>query len=128
MISLVRLLSEQFVTLKPIEPSESDFKSSYHSPYVKGSTEFFKLIVPVNTEVGELEYGVVDDTTIELISIHIAKVHRGKRYATDAVNALGHSLKQKTIILLAAPSSKKFWMKLGFQPMPDAKGYFTKTF
>lgn len=128
MISLTRLIAEQFITLKPIQSSESDFKSSYNSPFIKGSTEFFKLVAPVNTIVGELEYGVVDDNTIEIVSIHIDKLHRGKRYAADAINALGHSLKQKTILLLAAPSSKKFWAKLGFKPMPDVKGYFTKTF
>ena len=128
MISLFRLLSEALITLKPIEEFQSEFGSSYKSKFVEGPHLFFELVVAVNEVVGEIEYGLVDENTIEVISIHVHKEHRGKYYAGDAINALAHVLHQKTIIVMVTPSSKKFWTKLGFTPLKGENKYYTKTF
>lgn len=128
-MTLTEALYKTGITLKPIEPYASDFGPSYKSPYVKGSNKFYEMIVPImSTKVGEIEYGDVDNNTIEIISIHINSKHRGKGLGQQAITQLVRLTNKKTVIAMAAPSSKMFWKKFGFAPMPGAKDYFTKTF
>ena len=126
MISLKHILVEQLVRLKPIEEYESDFGKSYASPYVKGPHKFYEMIVDITTKAGEIEYGDVDDNTLEIISIHIDKMHRGKSYGRYAFTELMKATGKKKAILKAAPSSRKFWKNLGFQPMQGTPDYYFK--
>ena len=125
MISLLKILTES-VVLKPINANDSDFGESYYSKFVKGSHKFFSIMAGAD-KVGEVEYGDVDDNTFEIISIHLDKQFRGKGYGQMAFAELGKVLKKNTVILKAAPSSRKFWKKLGFEPMAGVSSYFTKT-
>lgn len=128
-MKIANLLYEQIIKLKPIPEGESMFKSSYNSPYVKGPTKFFEIIIdPMNNVVGEIEYGDVDENTFELLSIHLVKEHRGKGFGAQAVNKLVQTLNKKGVILISSPSSKKFWKKLGFEPMNKVTSYLTKTY
>jgi len=128
-MKIANLLYEQIIKLKPISQGESMFKSSYNSPHVKGPTKFFEIIIdPMNNVVGEIEYGDVDDNTFELLSIHLEKEHRGKGFGAQAVNKLVQTLNKKRVILTSSPSSKKFWKRLGFEPMNKVTSYLTKTY
>lgn len=128
MISLKRLLSEQAVVLKPIQPEESDFGPGYGSSYVKGEEKYMEILVPVNTKVGEIQYGETDPESIEIISIYLDKDHRGKGYGPQAINALVKMLNLKQIIALPSASSKPFWRRIGFGPMQGDPRYFIKQF
>ena len=128
MLSLKRLLFEQGVVLKPIQPAESDFGPGYDSSFVKGEEKYMKILMPVNTEVGELQYGETGPKSIEIISIHFNKEHRGKGYGSQAINALVQMLNLKQIITQPSPSSKAFWRRIGFGPMQGDSRYFIKQF
>lgn len=128
MISLKSLLSEQTVVLKPIEAAESDFGPGYGSPHVKGNEKYMDILVPINTKVGEIQYGETGPESIEIISIHIDKLHRGKGYGVQAVNELAKTLNLKQIIALPSASSKPFWRRIGFGPMQGDPRYFIKQF
>jgi hypothetical protein len=126
-ISLFEILNKTGVSLKPIEEYESDFGKSYTSPFVKGGNKFYEIITYIfKTKVGEIEYGQVDPDTIEVISIHINKDERSKRYGEQAITALTQETKSKHVIIKAAPSSRPFWKKLGYKPMPNTPNYFEK--
>jgi hypothetical protein len=126
MISLKHILVEQLVRLKPIQEYESDFGESYPSPYVKGPHKFYEMIVAITTKAGEVEYGDVDEDTLEIISIHIDKMHRGKGYGRLAFTELMKATGKKRAILKAAASSRKFWKSLGFQPLKGSSDYYFK--
>lgn len=128
MVSLLNILFEQIIGLKSVEEYQSDFGTSYLSKYVKGPHKFFNIVAPVNHKVGEMEYGDVDNNTVEIISIHIDKLHRGKNFGPQAVNELVKLTRKKIVILRAAPSSRKFWQRMGFTPMAGVTDYYTKTF
>jgi RimJ/RimL family protein N-acetyltransferase len=128
MTSLLKILFEQIIGLKSVEEYETDFGTSYSSKYVKGPHRFFNIVAPVNHKVGEMEYGDVDDNTVEIISIHIDKIHRGKNFGPQAINELVKLTRKKIVIVRAAPSSRKFWQKMGFTPMTKVTDYYTKTF
>lgn len=128
MILLQHLLSEQAVVLKPIEPAESDFGPGYNSPFVKSDEKYMKILVPINTEVGELQYGKTGPDSVEIISIYFNKEHRGKGYGSQAINALVKMLNLKQVIALPSSTSKPFWRRLGFGPMPGDSRYFVKQF
>lgn len=128
MVSLLNMLFEQIIGLKSVEEYQSDFGTSYLSKYVKGPHKFFNIVAPVNHKVGEMEYGDVDNNTVEIISIHIDKLHRGKNFGPQAVNELVKLTRKKIVILRAAPSSRKFWQRMGFTPMAGVTDYYTKTF
>lgn len=131
MISLINLLFEQVeINLKPIEEYESDFGKSYNTPFIKGPHKFFEMLAQYNTKVGEIEYGDVDNDTIEIVSIHIDKMHRGKGFGRLALQQLMRATNKKTAILKAASSSKRFWKKMGFVPLQNKEvtSYYTKTF
>jgi len=128
MISLKRLLSEQAVVLKPIQPEESDFGPGYDSSYVKGEEKYMEILVPVNTKVGEIQYGETGPESVEIISIYLNKDHRGKGYGPQAINALVEMLNLKQIIALPSASSKPFWRRIGFGPMQGDPRYFIKQF
>ena len=128
MVSLLNILFEQIIGLKSVEEYQSDFGTSYLSKYVKGPHKFFNIVAPVNHKVGEIECGDVDNNTVEIISIHIDKLHRGKNFGPQAVNELIKLTRKKIVILRAAPSSRKFWQRMGFTPMAGVTDYYTKTF
>ena len=128
MTSLLNILFEQIIGLKSIEEYQSDFGTSYLRKYIKGPHKFFNIVAPVNHKVGEMEYGDVDNNTVEIISIHIDKLHRGKNFGPQAVNELVKLTRKKIVILRAAPSSRKFWQRMGFTPMAGVTDYYTKTF
>lgn len=128
-ISLFEILNKTGISLRPIEEFESDFGKSYTSPLIKGGNKFFEIVIYLfKTKVGEIEYGQVDPETIEVISIHIDKNQRGKRYGEEAIAALVLETKAKRVILKAAPSSKVFWKKLGYKPITDTPNYFQKLY
>lgn len=128
MISLLEIINNrQTIILSPIEEYQSDFGTSYHSQFLKTPHKFLDIVAPVNTKVGEVEYGMVDNKTMEIISIHIDKDHREKGYGNQAVALLFKQFKPSKIILKAAPSSRKFWKTLNFQPMQGVSSYFEKT-
>lgn len=128
MLSLKRLLSEQGVVLKPIQPAESDFGPGYGSSYVSGEEKYMDILVPVNTKVGEIQYGETGPESIEIISIYLNKEHRGKGYGAQAINALVKMLNLKQIMTLPSASSKSFWRKIGFGPMQGDPRYFIKQY
>lgn len=126
---LSEILYKTGITLKPIQAAESDFGESYRSPFVKGPHKFYSIHVFTGaTKVGEIEYGDVDENTIEIISIHVNKVHRGKGFAQSAIDQLLDIVKKNNVILKAAPTSKKFWTKFGFKPTTIAKDYYAKNY
>ena len=128
-MKLHNLLYEQAIKLRQIPEYETDFGKGYDSSLVNGNALFYEILVdPLNNKVGELEYGIVDDKSIEIISIHVNKEHRGKGIAQKAIGELVRATGKKNIIVLVAPSSIKFWKKFGFQPWSEKKGYYTKTF
>jgi ribosomal protein S18 acetylase RimI-like enzyme len=127
MILLLEIINNrEGLILKPIQEYESDFGTSYKSQFVNTPHKFLEISIPVNTKAGEIEYGLVDDNTIEIISIHINKDHRGKGYGEQAIAEMFRRLKPAKIILKAAPSSRKFWRKLNFKPMQNVPNYFEK--
>jgi RimJ/RimL family protein N-acetyltransferase len=128
-MKLSSLLKEQVIKLKPIQSGESMYGNAYTSKFVKSPTKFFEILVdPLNNVIGEVEYGDVDDNTFEILSIHINKEHRGKNFGAQTANALVNTLHKKRVILMASPTSRKFWKRLGFEPMSNVTGYFTKTY
>ena len=128
MISLLGFLTEGVVRLEPTEEYQTEFGKSYGSKFVKGEHKFFTIIGMLNTPLGEIEYGSVDDDTIEIISIHVKKEFRGEGVAPQAIKMLMQTLGKKTLIAHYSPTSKKFWLKNGFTPMQGAPKYVTKTF
>lgn len=128
MTSLLNILFEQIIGLKSIEEYQSDFGTSYLSKYIKGPHKFFNIVAPVNHKVGEVEFGDVNDNAVEIISIHIDKLHRGKNFGPQAVNELVRLTGKKMVILKVTPSSKKFWQRMGFTPMTGVMNYYTKNF
>ena len=128
-MKLYNLLQEQVIELKPLQSGRSLYGKAYTSKFVKGPTKFFEIVIdPLNNVIGEVEYGDVDDETFEILSIIINKEHRDKNFGAQTVNALVNLLNKRKVILMASPSSRKFWKKMGFEPMPKVTGYFTKTF
>lgn len=118
------------LTLKPMAGPDW-FEEGYNSPYVKGPHKYYGIHSFIDAvKVGEIEYGDVDENTIEIISIFVLPMFRGRGYAQQAINQLVDIAKKKTVILMYSPSSKKFWNKFGFTPLQGAisSKYLTKTF
>ncbi len=128
-MKLSSLLKEQVIKLKPLQSGESLYGKAYDSKFVKGPTKYFEILVdPLNNVIGEVEYGDIDEDTFEILSIHINKEHRGKNFGAQTVNALVNLLNKRKVILMASPTSRKFWKRLGFEPMSKVTSYFTKTY
>jgi len=104
----------------------SDFGVSYDSKFIISNHNFFNILNDNDEKVGEIEWGQVDDKTIEIVSIHIDKKFRGRNYGVDAFNSMVDILEVNNVILKAAPSSKPFWRKLGFLPIKGYKDYYKK--
>jgi ribosomal protein S18 acetylase RimI-like enzyme len=104
--------------------SENIFKS-YTSKFINGPHLHIDIFDD-SIKVGEIEWGKVDVDTIELISIHIDAKHRGRGYANKSLNLLIDKTGAKSIILKSAPSSKRFWRKMGFTPIMGERDYYKK--
>ena len=128
MKSLLSLLTEGVVRLEPTEEYQTEFGKSYGSKFVKGDHKFFTIIGMLNTPAGEIEYGEVDDDTVEIISIHVKKAFRGEGVAPQAINMFMQAVAKKTLIVHYTSTSKKFWLKNGFTPLYGVANYVTKTF
>lgn len=102
-------------------------KISYSSPFIKGE-HFNYNIIDNGLIVGNIEWGRVDDMTIEIISIYIKKDMRGKNYGLDAMNLLIKQTGSQRVILKSAPSSKKYWKHLGYEKIKGTSDYFEKYF
>jgi predicted GNAT family acetyltransferase len=130
MIKLSEELYKTGLTLK-LMAGPDWFKQAYNSPYVKGPPKFYGIHSFIDAvKVGEIEYGDVDDNTIEIVSIFVLPMFRGRGYAQQAVNQLINITKKKTVMLMPSSSSKVFWKKFGFTPLQGASSskYLTKTF
>ena len=101
-----------------------DFGESYYSKFINGERKFFNIQDEDGHKVGEIEYGNVDNDTIEIVSIYVDPRERGKNYGYDAFKEIVRKLENPNVILKAAPSSRGFWRKLGFEPMAGHKDYF----
>ena len=116
--------SSDEITLLSIKESGSMFGSSYYSIYVDDVHRFFSINSSVNGIVGEIEYGIVDSKTVEIISIFIENKFRGEKYGKIALNEFIRILKNPKIILKVTSKSKSFWVKMGFKPMSGSKEYY----
>ena len=128
MIKLTSLLSEYTIQLKPVEAHQTKFGKAYNSPLINGPHKYY-LITVTNRHgvVGEIEYGDVDDNTLEVVSIHLDRLQRGKNYGAEAFSLLMETEHKSKAVLMVTPTSKKFWMKLGFTPMKDGPtNYYEK--
>lgn len=105
---------------------KSEFGISYNSKFIISDHKFFDIINEDGYKVGEIEWGQVDNETIEIVSIHIDKKFRGKNYGVDAFESLVKTLDVNNVILKAATSSKPFWRKLGFLPISGVRDYYKK--
>jgi hypothetical protein len=112
------------ITLQSTDTSE--FGVSYSSKFIISEHKFFDIINEDGRKVGEIEWGQVDNETIEIVSIHIDKKFRGKNYGVDAFESLVKTLDVNNVILKSATSSKPFWRKLGFLPMIGTRDYYKK--
>ena len=115
----------KFKQFESINLVDSDTKSkSYTSKFI---TEHKHLdIISDGVKVGDIEWGQVDDQTIELISIHIDNKYRGKNDATKSLELLIDKTNAKIVILKSAPSSRRFWRKMGFEPIKGERDYYKK--
>lgn len=104
--------------------NENTFKS-YTSKFINGPHLHIDIFDD-SIKVGEIEFGIVNEDTIELISIHIDTKHRGHGYSDKSLNLLIDKTGAKSIILKSAPSSKRFWKKMGFTPIKGEKDYYKK--
>ena len=112
------------ITIQPTDISE--FGVSYSSKFIISEHKFFDIINEDGYKVGEIEWGQVDNETIEIVSIHIDKKFRGRNYGVDAFESLIKTLEVNNVILKAATSSKPFWRKLGFLPISGVRDYYKK--
>lgn len=112
------------LTLVSIKEDGSLFGTSYYSKYVRGDHKFLTIQSSINGNVGELEYGMVDNNTVEIISVFIRKEFRGERYGKSSINEFIRILKNPKIILKVTPQSKSFWVRMGFKPMSGTKDYY----
>ncbi len=102
-------------------------EKSYASDFIKGEHQYY-LIEVDGSEVGSIEYGEVDKETIEIISIHIEKQYRSNNYGLEALNLLLKKTNSKRVILKSAPSSRRYWKKLGYEKVKGRNDYFEKYF
>jgi ribosomal protein S18 acetylase RimI-like enzyme len=112
------------ITIQPTDISE--FGVSYSSKFIISEHKFFDIINEDGYKVGEIEWGQVDNETIEIVSIHIDKNFRGRNYGVGAFESLVRTLDVNNVILKAATSSKPFWRKLGFLPISGVRDYYKK--
>lgn len=117
--------SSDKLTLISIKEDGALFGTSYSSKYVRGDHKFLTIQSSVNGHAGEIEYGIVDDSTVEIISIYIRKEFRDKKYGKAALNEFLRIFKNPKIILKVTSQSKRFWMHMGFKPMAGTKDYYT---
>jgi len=129
-MNLSEVLYKTGITLKPMAGPDW-FKRGYGSSYIKGPHKYYSIHTFIDAvKVGEIEYGVVDNDTIEIISVFIKPMFRKRGYAQQAINQLVDITKKKTVILMPSSSSKVFWKKFGFTPLQGVEStkYLTKTF
>jgi len=126
MIKLLALLRESLVTLKPTDNKKEKIGKGYNSKYTNSPHKFILIYNKQNERVGEIDYQQIDKDTIDLISIYMDVKNKG--YGEDAVKDLYKLLNIKTIVLMSAPKSKRFWTKkLGFKPIPGTVDYYIKS-
>ena len=112
------------LTLISIKEDGSLFGTSYYSKYVRGDHKFLTIQSSINGSVGEIEYGIVDNDTVEIVSVFIRKEFRGGKYGKSTLNEFKRILKNPKIILKVTPQSKSFWTHMGFRPMSGTKDYY----
>lgn len=103
---------EKRVSIKPISEEESEYGISYNGGVV-GEHYFYSIIDDFGKKQGEIEWGYVDDKTVELISISV--IYRDNGIGSKAFNKFEESLSGiDKIILMNTKKSKKYWTKMGF--------------
>lgn len=132
-VSLVAIPHEQ----SDYGPSLSRLLAQRKTGSFIGADKHFLSIVVDGKKCGEIEYAYLSPQgrmfvkrsiapltpgrIVEIISMVLDTSCKGKGYGRQAFEQF--SKIYNIIILMAAPQSKKFWMKMGFVPLSGKRNY-----
>jgi hypothetical protein len=111
--TLVRKLFQEF----NLTPSQKTWFGK--SDLFSGSTQFIDITDDINgkeEKVGEVELGKIDSHSVEIVSIYMIKLAKGKGYGRKAIQAIFSMPGINRIYMVAAKTSLKFWKKMGAVP------------
>lgn len=111
------------IVLKNIPVSKSMFGRGYSSPYLENKSKFLQIVSSVDGLIGEFEWGVVDNNTVEIISMFIEKKFRGNKRGRKSFEQFVSDI-NKSVILKVTKQSKGYWTHMGFKLIDGTKDYY----